>query len=113
MDNVDRAINKVFVANFQEKSFTPAERYGEVIFVTTGFIPLYDMEAVRKKLAKFVELSSPSDYLILIGPSVICSMLSILWFSKHGFVNLLSWDGKRNDYNHFVLGVNEVVSMTD
>jgi hypothetical protein len=108
--NVDRAVNRVFVANFQEKSFESARKFGdEIIFVTTGFIPLNDMEAVRQKLAKYVELSNSSDYLILLGPSVINCMLSILWFEKHGFINILSWDSKRNDYNHFVIGTHSVV----
>ena len=111
MSNVDRAINRVFVANFQEKSFEPAERFGEVIFITTGFVRLNDMEAVRAKIAKYVELSRPTDFVIFLGPSVINTMLAVLWFHKHGYINVLSWDNKRKDYNHFVVGVNEIQTL--
>lgn len=101
-------MHKVFITNFQDKNFSPAKKYGEVIFVTKGFMPLDDMEDVRSSLSKYVELSSPQDFVILIGPSVIIAMFTVLWFQKHGFMNVLSWDNKNMAYRHFVIGVDSV-----
>ena len=100
---------KVFIANYQDKDFAPANEFGEPIFVTQCFVPLHNMTKVRSSLKKFVDLSSQHDYLILNGPSVIVLMLGLLWFAKHGYVNVLSWDNKNTRYRHFVLGLESIV----
>lgn len=100
--------SKVFVTNFQSRDYSSAEKYGELVFVTKGFIVLSDLEKIRKSLSRFIELSSADDYVILMGPSVIIAMFTVLWFAKHGYMNILSWDGKNNTYNHYVVGVDKV-----
>lgn len=104
--------HNVFIANFQNRDFSPAEKFGEAIFVTKGYVPLDDMTKVRNNLKKFVDLSSQHDYLILNGPSVVVTLLSLLWFTKHGYINVLSWDGKDNSYRHFVVGVDSIQDVT-
>lgn len=99
---------KVFVANYQDMDFTPAQQFGELVFITQGYIPLNDLEKVRAQIKKFVDLSSPSDYIIQNGPSVIVTLLAVLWFMKHGYINMLSWNSKTKSYKHFVVGVDSV-----
>ena len=104
---------KVFIANYQDKDFSSADQFGEVVFVTKGFVPLHDMTKVRNGLKKFVDLSSQHDYLVINGPSVIVTLLSILWFTKHGYLNVLSWDGKTSSYRPFVVGIDSITEQLD
>ena len=80
----------VFVTNFQAKNFTPAEKFGDIVFITKGFMPLDDMNLIRKKLEAYIDISDSSDFVILIGPTVILGMFTMLWAAKHGYMNLLS-----------------------
>ena len=100
---------KVFIANFQDIDFTPAEAYGETVFITRGFQHLNDLEKIRSTLKRYVDTSAPSDFVVLNGPSVIVAQLALLWFAKHGYINVLTWNGSDKSYKHAVLTVpNEV-----
>lgn len=100
--------HKVFITNFQDMDFSPAEKFGELVFITKGYQYLGDLEKVRNQLSRYVDMSAPTDYLVLNGPSVIIAMLSVLWFVKHGYINMLAWDNATKSYKHFVVGINRV-----
>lgn len=99
---------KVFITNFQDMDFSPAEAFGECVFITKGYQYLGDLEKIRNLLSRYVNMSSPNDYLVLNGPSVIIAMLSVLWFTKHGYINMLAWDNQSKSYKNFVVGIDKV-----
>ena len=94
---------KVFVSNFSGYQYDKAEAYGDLIYMTHGFVPLNDLGEIRKKLVAFIEQSRQEDYLILSGHNLLCALISILWREKHGYVNILHYDKKADDYRHHVI----------
>jgi hypothetical protein len=108
MDNVSRATTRVFVTNFQERDFGPADKFGETIFITRGYVPLRDITALRTKLAAHIAYSKADDYVIITGPAVLIAMFSLLWIQKHGFMNVLSWNTRQKGYDHYVIGSDSV-----
>lgn len=99
----DQPQAKVFVSNFSGYQYNKAERFGSIIYMTHGFVPLNDIGEIRQKLQNFIDQSSSSDYLILSGHNLLCALVSILWREKHGFVNILHYDKKLDDYKHHVI----------
>jgi hypothetical protein len=108
MDNVARATSRVFVTNFQERDFGPADKFGETIFITRGYVPLRDIGALRNKLVAHIAYSKADDFIILTGPAVLIAMFTLLWTQKHGFMNVLSWNTRDKEYIHYVVGADSV-----
>lgn len=95
--------NKVYVSNFSGYQYGDAERFGAIVFMTHGYVPLNDIGAIRKKLSNFIDQSSSSDFLVLSGHNLLCALCAILWKEKHGFVNILHFDKKADKYLHYVI----------
>ena len=95
--------SRVFVSNFSGYDYDRATVFGKLIFMTHGFVPLNDLGEIRKKLDNFIDQSKSSDYLILSGHNLLCALISILWKEKHGFVNILHYDKKGDNYKHHVI----------
>ncbi len=109
MDNVSRATSNVFVTNYQERDFGPADELGECIFITRAFVPLNNISALYTKLANHVAYSKPSDFAILTGPSVLIAIFTALWLQKHGFMNILSWNTRSKTYKHYVVSSSQIL----
>lgn len=85
------------------KNYDKAEKYGNLVIITGGYItltsdtlgPLYD------KIKNTIALSSPQDFLVLSGPPLINIIVCQCWLWKHGLVHILSWNG--NDYNEVTI----------
>jgi hypothetical protein len=98
---------RVYIVNFQTKNFNSAKKYGELVYITQGYLDLKKIDEYRSKLERYVDMASPTDSLILNGPAVINTLLTILWFRKFGYLNILSWDGRAFVYSHNVVGLSE------
>ncbi len=98
--------SKVYVANFQaDRDFTQAEKFGEVVFITQGYLDLKKLDKFRLAFEEFLERADASDYIILTGPSVIKALVIVIWYAKFGYVNILSWNKRENIYIHNVVGL--------
>jgi len=99
-------MSKVFVLNeLESRDYSTAIPYGELIFVTKGYVNLHDLGQLRRKLDSLIKFSNPSDYVIVIGPSVLIMLFGILWFQKHGLMNVLAWNSQVKGYVPFVIGL--------
>ena len=96
-------VSKVFVSNYSGYQYNNAERFGPIIFMTYGYVPLNDIGAIREKLTNFINQSQSNDYLVLSGHNLLCALCAIIWKEKHGFVNILHYDKKGDGYLHYVI----------
>lgn len=103
---VDLDNSKVFIANFQpNKDFSPAEEFGELVFMSRGFIDLKNLARTRSKIEQYLKVAAPTDFIILNGPAVVNALIIALWFNRFGYVNVLSWDPNKTGYIHNVVGI--------
>lgn len=103
---MDEDKRTVYVSNFQpDKNFQSAEKFGEVVYMSKGFIDLKNITKVRKIFERWLEEATQEDYIILTGPAVINALVIMLWFNKFGYVNILSWDTRSPRYVHNVVGL--------
>lgn len=96
--------DKVYIANLHaDKDFTPAEKFGEPIYLTQSFVDLRDIPKLEARLRLYLDKATPSDFVLLTGPSVLIAMIVAIMFERFGFVNVLSWDGAKREYIHNVV----------
>ncbi len=98
--------DKVFVVNFRPKDdYTSAKSYGELVYLTNGFVKLNRLKELQEFLNVQLASAKPSDYIILSGPAVLNTYIVLYLYAKFGFVNLLYWDSTRGLYQHNVITI--------
>lgn len=90
-------VKKVYITNVAGHDFTPAKSYGELRFITTGYVSFQSLDRVKADIAQSILESDPEDWLCLTGVPILQVVSAVAWFYKHGKVNLLVWDRKKRD----------------
>jgi len=80
---------KVFIINKGCHDFSDAKRFGHLIFMTEGTINRYAVSIIFRKFWKYLEKSSPEDYLLVTGMSTMLVVASAILAAKHKKLNLL------------------------
>lgn len=89
----------VFITNKSPShEYSPASRYGAIRFVTMGNYPVFKTQRLQEEIIKVLVHSSPDDYLLLSGSSVIAALCMAIWLTMHPVVKLLMWDRAENEY---------------
>jgi len=94
-------LNSVYVVNYGGYNYDGAEQYGDLVFITKGFVDLSNETAFKKaqeRLQKFIEDATPDDYLLLSGNSLLCAIAVVLWRDIHKKVKILHWDTLQKGY---------------
>ncbi len=89
---------KVFVVNNMMHDYSAAAKYGELINVTEGKVPIFKTDTMisilKDKLADFTE----DDYLLISGPVLISIIAVPMLFKKVSMLKLLVFDAKKQEY---------------
>jgi len=87
---------KVFVPNKSAHDYSPAEHYGELIYVTVGRVGKYSTDAMARSWAQVLVDSKPEDIILISGFSHLnaigCGMFAVM----HEKLNLLLFRGGIN-----------------
>lgn len=95
---------RVFVTNFAGHDYSNAERFGEIVWITRGYISFHSLDRVKYQICEQVFKSTPEDWLLLSGIPVICVVSALFWYHLHRKVKLLIHDKKGGDvYREFVI----------
>jgi len=74
---------KVYVTNNNPNyDYSPAEKWGELINMTQGYIPAYRHEATLHTFENYAKTASEDDYLLLSGSNFVCALAVVAWM-KH------------------------------
>ena len=95
---------KVFVVNRSGHDFSKADKFGDITFLSEGKI---DPNQVTKMYREFVEAmkdSSPEDYLVITGLSIMSSVASACLAYKHGRINFLIFRDGNYEERTLLLG---------
>ncbi len=80
---------KVYIVNKSAHDFSPAEPFGEVIFLSEGPMNRYSVNNMIRQFSDIMKDSSPEDYIVPCSLNVMNSIASALFAFKHGRLNLL------------------------
>ena len=89
---------KVYVVNNTHHNYSKAERYGKLVDVTKGKIPIFKTSTVRAMLEKGLAAFTKDDYLLISGPAMVNIMAATLLYNKFDTVKFLIFDAKQQDY---------------
>ncbi len=85
MNNKD----KVYIVNKSAHDFSPAESFGQIIFLSEGPMNRYSVNNMIRQFTEIMKKSAPEDYIVPCSLNVMNSIASALFAYKHGRLNLL------------------------
>lgn len=91
----------VYVVNDSGHDFSAARKYGELIFLTEGYVPWDRVNHFYRQAARTLAYSRPEDWLLMTGPNSIREAAAGIMARLHGQINILVWDinGFYRDYS--------------
>ena len=89
---------KVYIVNNTNHDYSKAERYGRLVDVTKGRVPIFKTSTVRTMLEEGLASFTKDDYLLISGPAIVSVMASVVLFNKFETVKFLVFDAKQQDY---------------
>lgn len=101
----------VYVVNRAGHDHSAAEKFGNVRFLTEGFIDRMDTAQMYREMSEAINDSKPDDYLILTSLSTLCSIAAGMFAYKHGRLNILLWN--KGEYLPRVHMMGDLIDIED
>lgn len=83
----------VYIVNKSSHNFSPAEEYGELVFLSEGSMNRYGTNNMVREFGEVMKGSSPSDYIVPCSLNVMNAIACAIFAHKHGVLNLLLFRG--------------------
>lgn len=104
--HADNAQPKVWVIQEGNNDYAPAEKFGEVRFITRADLRSVAASSVNEQavadVAKFLEEYRPEiDYIVPVGNPMMIIYVSMLVHKQSPEHRYLKWDGRQADYVTF------------
>jgi len=88
-------MTKVFIPNRSGHDYSPAEKFGELVYVTEGHVRKSNVNQIYRQFARAMTGAGPNDYFILTSLGVLNAVGAAVLGRKTGRLNLLLfYDGK-------------------
>ena len=94
---------KVFIINDSGHDYSPAEKFGELITMSEGYVDKYSVTAMYRLFKPFIDSSQKEDIILQSGPIVMNNIACAMFAAKHGCLNLLIWRALPNETPRYVL----------
>ena len=106
-------MSKVFVVNRGGHNHNDAERFGELIFMSSGTINRYAVSQMYRQFVEHLKDSTEDDFILITGLSVMASIACSIFARIHGRLNLLlyksSSSGQEGRYVERVIMIDELL----
>ena len=94
---------KVFVVNKSSHNFSPALKFGELIYLSEGPMNRYSTNNMVREFKEIMENSSEDDYIVPCSLNVMNSIACAIFAHLHGRLNLLLFkEGSYIERNHIL-----------
>lgn len=95
-------MKRVYIVNKSAHDFSEADKYGEVIFLSSGSMDRYATNNMLRVFSEAMADSSPEDYIVPCSLNVMNSIACAVFAKKHGTLNLLLYKQGRGyiERNH-------------
>ncbi len=85
-------MTKIFIPNKAGHDFTPAERYGKLIYISKGFQDKHATNTMQRQWYEELKHSQPTDIIMMAGLSNMQAIGCAMFGHMHGRVNILIFD---------------------
>jgi hypothetical protein len=80
---------KVYIINKAAHDFSPASRYGEIIYLSKGGVNKYAVNNIFRMFRETLEKSSADDYILITSLTVMSCIACCIMVMLHSRLNLL------------------------
>lgn len=80
---------KVFIVNKSAHDFSPAEHFGDLVFLSEGPMNRYATNNMFRQFTDIMEHSRSCDYIVPCSLNVMNSIACAIFAAKHKCLNLL------------------------
>lgn len=95
-------MNNVYVINDSGHDFSNAQRFGKLIYMTTGLVNKFNLTRMFRTFLRFLKHSTPDDYILHSGPTVMNIVACGVFIAMHGRLNLLIWKLEENGESQYI-----------
>ena len=86
---------KVYIPNKGAHDYSDANRFGDIVFLTSGSVPRFYTESMYRELVEGMQDAEETDYLLISSLAILNALASAIMSRKFGRVNyLLFRDGE-------------------
>jgi hypothetical protein len=82
-------MTRVYVPNRGGHDYSPASKFGEIVYVTEGYLDRWAVNQMYREWIRVLEGSTPDDYILETSLNTLCSVGAACFSLKHGRLNLL------------------------
>jgi hypothetical protein len=104
---------KVWIANYAGHPYDEAEKFGELRYITRGYVSLGNLDRLVYDVTEKVGETDVEDYLLLSGLCIIGVVAAVAWTTRWGGVKILHWDKKESDYQVLAISRGQLEKMFD
>lgn len=79
----------VYILNKAPHDYSDAERYGKIVFCTSGSLDKLDLSQMYRELDQALEDSQEDDWILLTSLTSLCVVACTIFALKHERLNLL------------------------
>lgn len=106
------SIRRIFVTNFAGHDFEAAKSYGEIYWITKGYVSFQSLDRVKFIITEQVVKSNKEDWLLLAGTPIISVISALTWYALHKKVKLLVFDKKgQGKYRELIISEGNVLDL--
>ena len=88
----------VWVANWGGHDYGTAEEFGDLNFLTRGYVSLGSLDRLFYTVTQAIAKTDREDYLLFSGLLALNAVAALVWIHHHGKAKLLIWDPKLKRY---------------
>uniref|UniRef100_A0A6M3L6Z2 CRISPR-associated protein n=1 Tax=viral metagenome TaxID=1070528 RepID=A0A6M3L6Z2_9ZZZZ len=93
----------VYIINKGGHDHSDAERFGDLVFLSTGTINRYAVSQMFRQFINTLAKSDPSDHILITGLTVMSVVACAIFAAKHSRLNLLLYKSPRGrEQGHYV-----------
>lgn len=89
---------KVFIPNKSSHNFSSAEKFGELVFLTSGSVNRFAVANMMRDLEAALAEAQIDDFIMVTSLAVLTALTCSIMATRFGQVNLLIYDVKDDKY---------------
>jgi len=107
-------MKKVFVPNKGCHDLSDAAAFGELVYMSEGTVSRYAVSRIYREFAYYLCDSSPEDYILVTGLTVMVGIAMAIFSRLHGRTNLLIYKmsrkpGEKGHYIERIIMIDELL----
>lgn len=91
-------MSTVYVVNNAMHDYQNAEKFGNIVFMTEGKVPIFKTDTVTKMLRDGLATFNANDYILVSGPAWLDIIAALIAFKHLSEVKFLVFDAKERTY---------------